>query len=200
MANLIALLTGLEEKRQKVKADREQEERDWDQLQTQKDEEELSRSRSNRYMHTTTDTHSHIHDVGVAPFHIGHNNDKFLPQEGSVSTDAQAHYKADHGGEVYLLKLIHGLYEDCEGGKSEEGGGFSDKAASPPRTVGVAGMGMRIDHLCEALSCCACSIEDELRLQQLVNQLVVQVCLFVEVFNLQTLILQVLCISAVCLI
>ncbi len=33
---------------------------------------------------------------------------------------------------------------------------------------------MRIDHLCEALSCCACSIEDELRMQQLMNSLVIQ--------------------------
>ncbi len=68
MANLIALLTELEEKRQKAKADREAEERDWDALQAQKDKEVMPRE---RYQHTSTDTHSHIHDVGPAPFHEG---------------------------------------------------------------------------------------------------------------------------------
>ncbi len=56
----------------------------------------------------------------------GHEKDHFQPvEDGSVSVDAQSHYKAEFGGEVYLLKLIHGLYEDCEGCKSQEGGGVS---------------------------------------------------------------------------
>ncbi len=52
-------------------------------------------------------------------------------------------------GEVMLLKLMHQLYDECDGGSSSTNAG-----------------GMRIDDVIELLSCCASHINDEISMEK----------------------------------
>jgi len=166
MANLVSMLTAAEEKRHAAKAAREQEERAWDVAQANATKFE----NTTPYLHTSTDTHSHVHDPGgvLGTKRYGHDEEASIESHTTASVSA---YREQNGGEVYLLKLIHGLYEDCEGAHDPS----NTTSTSPTnRPLGQAGMGIRLDHVSEALSCCCTSVEEELRIGALVDKYMVQ--------------------------
>ena len=170
MANLIVLLTGMEEKLQKAR----DKERDWDALQGQKEMETGGTGvyGANKYQHTTTDSHSHVHDPGDLGRMANEDDISYSSNTSSVLS-AAAYFKEKYGGEIYLLKLIHGVYEDCEGTYSPDE--LAQRGDPKQRSMSEPGMGMRIDDVIEALSACACSVEDELVMAKLVEQHLIQV-------------------------
>lgn len=64
--------------------------------------------------------------------------------------------------EIFVLRLIHGLYEDCEGGVQQQ---IDEDVAPLP-------VGMRIEDIVEALSVCSCSIDDELMMETAAEQFI----------------------------
>ena len=72
MANLVSMLTAVEEKRHKAKSDREAEGREWDELQAARTAEKAAytntHTHTHPYLHTSTDTHSHVHDPGYVNY------------------------------------------------------------------------------------------------------------------------------------
>jgi hypothetical protein len=169
MANLISLLSTMEEKLQKAR----QKELDWDAIQHEKKNYE----KTDKLKTTSTSTHGHIHDAGDFGNGTGAYGvedvdcDNFSHSSTSSILSAAAHFKNKYGGEVYLLKLIHGLYEDCEGTFSPE---ELATRGSHTRSLAEPGMGIRIDDISEALCCCSCSIEDELVMGKLVDTYLIQ--------------------------
>lgn len=69
----------------------------------------------------------------------------------------------EYQGEIFLLRLIHGLYEDCDGRMNvamvDENG-----QALPADSIPV--IGIKITDIVESLSCCATGIEDELAMEK----------------------------------
>lgn len=65
-----------------------------------------------------------------------------------------------NAGLYLVMRLIHGLYEDCEGGV-ESGATSSSSSSSQTKSVG-----MRIDDVVEALTCSSTSIDDELCMEK----------------------------------
>ena len=155
MANLIVLLSRIEEERQEKKRKQEDEERAWDLQQAAADSAKVNAVR--RYKHSSTDSHSHIHDAGTEALPSG------LPRhpEASISSTTTS-YKGDFGSEKYLLQLLHGLYEDCEGMNHSSGILRNNDHLHPPRPLAAAGCGIRLESILEIVNACACSIEDEL--------------------------------------
>jgi hypothetical protein len=115
----------------------------------------------------------------------GKGKDKGKGQTGTLLQRQQqdaAQREADrqHAAELFLVKLLHSLYEDCEGSVAAQV--YSnhhphttgkDRALASPH-----GMGMRLQDVVEALSCCAASIEDELAMSAVLKPLVQ--CLFCQ--------------------
>jgi hypothetical protein len=68
-----------------------------------------------------------------------------------------------HSGEVLLIKLMLGFYEECDG--------FQDM--NVPVGPGKANKkGIRLEDIVELLSCCACSIDDQIRMTELSGRVV----------------------------
>ena len=98
---------------------------------------------------------------------------------------------SDKHGVPFLLRLIHGLYEDVEGGVEDTlvKDNSSNSSSTANRIdrkgtlvilrtaiVNISGIGMRLEDIAESLLCCACSIEDELTMTKLAEE-VIQVSL-----------------------
>ena len=125
--------------------DKEEEERVWDLEQAAANSAKLNAVR--RYKHTSTDSHSHIHDAGTEALPSG----KPRHPEGSVNSSTTS-YQGDYGSEKYLLQLLHGLYEDCEGMNHNSGVLRNKDRLHPPRSLAAAGCGIRLDAIMEIVN------------------------------------------------
>jgi hypothetical protein len=166
MANLIVLLSRIEEERNEKKRLAEEEGKKWDIQQAAADSAKANAQR--RYKRTSTETHSHVHDVGNEPFPSG------KPRDDESVVSSASTYQGEYGSEKYLLQLLHGLYEDCEGTNTGRILKNNDRLL-PPRTLAAAGCGMRLDDIVEVVSCCACNVEDELYMQRVMAPVVEEV-------------------------
>ena len=182
MANLISMLQGMERKRREAAAAKAHAEKEWDLKEARahgglpsaegvtapNGHANKKQYPNKNYLHTSTDSHSHIHDPGdVIGLHASHSDAASVHSDISTATA----YRNQHEGEIYLLKLIHGLYEDCEGAHDPSN---SHSASPTKRSVGQAGMGIRFDHIAEALSCCCTSVEEEIHMNSLTEQYMLQ--------------------------
>ena len=61
-----------------------------------------------------------------------------------------------HPGELFLLRLMLSLYEECDG--------FQENVGVKPVSGKIAEKGIRIEDIIELLSCCCCSIDDQIRM------------------------------------
>jgi hypothetical protein len=68
----------------------------------------------------------------------------------------------NYESEIFVLRLIHGLYEDCEGGVQHQ---IDEDVAPLP-------VGMRIEDIVEALGVCSCSIDDEMMMETAAEQFI----------------------------
>lgn len=83
---------------------------------------------------------------------------------------------SDYLGELTLIRLIHNLYEECAGSTElstdeQINQTKSTSAAISPKHYRV-GVGMKVEDIAEALSCCCSNIEDEVIIQQLTQNLI----------------------------
>jgi len=82
-------------------------------------------------------------------------------------------------GEIVVIKLIHYLYEQCEGGKKHDAmyhnkeDAFRKVAVSQSEMLtGTDGVGMRITDIMEALSCCVTTVTDAVLMEDTVQEVV----------------------------
>lgn len=73
---------------------------------------------------------------------------------GERSSTSSSVFHSKYDGILFLMRTIHGLYEDCEGG------------------VPGASVGMKIEDIMESLSCCVTSVEDEIQMERKAKALV----------------------------
>jgi hypothetical protein len=161
LPNLVCLLARIEEDRQEKNRIQEEREKAWDAMHIA--EQQAALNRKTGYKHFSTDSHSHVHDpVGTNK----HALRGLLGDDASNIDDrteaSVMSYTKDNAPEIYLLKLIHGLYEDCEGTTTGQKLSNADEVGAS-RNLTVPGCGMRLEDIIEALCCMACSVEDELR-------------------------------------
>ena len=69
-----------------------------------------------------------------------------------------------HAGEVFLLKLMIGFYEECDG--------FVDNNVVPVAAGQPDKKGIRLEDIVELLSCCACSLEEQIRITEMAGRVV----------------------------
>lgn len=69
----------------------------------------------------------------------------------------------EYQGEIFLLRLIHGLYEDCDGRMNVA---MVDEQGQPLPADRIPVIGIKITDIVESLSCCATGIEDELAMEK----------------------------------
>lgn len=65
-------------------------------------------------------------------------------------------HSQSHPGEIFILKLMLSLYEECDG--------FQENVGVKPVSGKMARKGIRIEDIIELLSCCCCSIDDQIRM------------------------------------
>eukprot|EP00604_Paraphysomonas_vestita_P000081 CAMPEP_0174824534 /NCGR_PEP_ID=MMETSP1107-20130205/35260_1 /TAXON_ID=36770 /ORGANISM="Paraphysomonas vestita, Strain GFlagA" /LENGTH=343 /DNA_ID=CAMNT_0016052339 /DNA_START=378 /DNA_END=1405 /DNA_ORIENTATION=+ len=81
----------------------------------------------------------------------------------------------DKTGNVFILRLLHGLYEDCNGGVVEQAISSLDKnsqfgeALNIPKSEGV---GIKLEDIGELLSAACSCLEDEIEMQKLASEVV----------------------------
>ncbi len=75
--------------------------------------------------------------------------------DASVSLASQTSEAKKIQNDIFIFRLIHSLYEDCDGGVDANARGGETK-----------GIGMRLTDVVEALSCCCCSAADELAMEE----------------------------------
>ena len=96
---------------------------------------------------------------------------KHTPKSADYDSDDEEHRLAKlasaHEGELFLLRLIHSLYEECEGRVSAEA--VLDECGR--QVTAARSVGMRIEDVFESLSCCCLRIEDELAMERAVKPL-----------------------------
>lgn len=90
---------------------------------------------------------------------------------GKRPADVHSSVPADCISELLLLRLMHQMYDESEGGgaRKEEHERVSASAAgseSSSSLSSVAVTGMKIDDIVELLSCCAASIQDEIDIEK----------------------------------
>ncbi len=75
--------------------------------------------------------------------------------DGLVYTDF---HSQSHPGEIFLLKLMMNMYEECDG--------FQENVGVTPVAGKGEHKGIRIEDVVELLSCCCCSIDDQIRMSE----------------------------------
>mmetsp|Transcript_2249 Transcript_2249/g.4047 ORF Transcript_2249/g.4047 Transcript_2249/m.4047 type:complete len:987 (-) Transcript_2249:87-3047(-) len=84
--------------------------------------------------------------------------------------------KVDGSGNVFLLRLLHSLYEDCDGGVVEEIASTMEK--DPQKCMQMAkpnsntGLGIKLEDVPEILSVCATNLEEETEIKELAMEVV----------------------------
>jgi hypothetical protein len=78
---------------------------------------------------------------------------------------------------VFLLRLLHGLYEDCDGGVVEQAISSLERCSTSKSTEALnfqktEGVGVKLEDIGELLSAACSSLEDEIEMQTLAAEVV----------------------------